>query len=38
MRWTFLGSGMTHPEFLGTLGELSPKARARVEAVSPAFC
>jgi hypothetical protein len=38
MRWTFLGLGMTHPEFLATLGELSPKARARVEAVSPKYC
>jgi len=38
LRWTFLGSGMTHPEFLATLGGLSPKARARVEAVAPTFC
>jgi hypothetical protein len=38
MRWTFLGSGMTHPEFLGTLNELSPAARARVEAVAPTYC
>jgi hypothetical protein len=38
LRWTFLGSGMTHPEFLATLGDLSPAARARVEAVSPTFC
>jgi hypothetical protein len=38
LRWTFLGSGMTHPEFLATLGSLGPAARARVEAVAPAFC
>ena len=38
LRWTFLGSGMTHPEFLATLGDLAPAARARVEAVAPAFC
>jgi hypothetical protein len=38
MRWTFLGSGMTHPEFLKTLGTLSPAARRRVESVAPAFC
>jgi hypothetical protein len=37
LRWTFLGSGMTHPEFLATLGGLSPAARARIEAVAPAF-
>jgi hypothetical protein len=38
LRWTFLGSGMTHKNFLETLGQLSPAARARVEAVAPAFC
>ncbi len=37
-RWTYLGSGMTHPKFLATLDKLSPAARARVEDVSPAFC
>jgi hypothetical protein len=37
-RWTYLGTGMTHPNFLDTLGRLSPAARAKVEAVSPAFC
>lgn len=37
LRWTFLGSGMSHPEFLATLGSLSPAARARLEAVAPAF-
>ncbi|WP_017326920.1 hypothetical protein [Synechococcus sp. PCC 7336] len=29
-RWTFLGSGMTHPNFLQTLGELSKPAVDRV--------
>jgi hypothetical protein len=38
LRWTFLGSGMTHPNFLGTLERLRPAARARVEDVAPAFC
>jgi hypothetical protein len=37
LRFTFLYSGMTHPEFLATLGGLSAAARARVEAVAPAF-
>lgn len=29
-RWTFLGSGMTHTNFIATLDELSPTAAARV--------
>jgi hypothetical protein len=37
MRWTFLGSGMAHPNFLATLGELRPAAREHVERVTPAF-
>lgn len=37
-RWTYLGSGMTHPKVLETLESLSPKARQRVETVSVAFC
>jgi hypothetical protein len=36
-RWTYLGSGMTHPKVLETLESLSPKARRRVESVSSAF-
>jgi hypothetical protein len=38
LRWTFLGSGMTHPKFLETVGELSPADRARIEEISPVFC
>ena len=37
-RWTYLGSGMTHPKVLEMFGSLSPAARARVESVAPAFC
>lgn len=37
-RWTYLGSGMTHPRFLEMLGELSDEQRDRVAAVSEAFC
>lgn len=37
-RWTYLGTGMTHPKFLGTLGQISPAARQRVEGISLAFC
>lgn len=36
-RWTFLGSGMTHENFLATLGGLRPAARQRVEQLAPAF-
>src|SRR5262245_32972447 len=38
LRWTFLGSGMTHPKFLGTLGDLAPDQRARIEEIAPTFC
>lgn len=37
-RWTYLGSGMTHPNFLATLESLQPAARPRIEQVAPAFC
>lgn len=38
VRWTFLGSGMTHPRFLQTLGALAPIGRVSVERIAPAFC
>ena len=38
VRWTFLGSGMTHPNFLATLEDLGQGTRARVEQIAPAFC
>lgn len=37
-RWTYLGSGMTHPKVLETLESLTPKARQRIESIAPAFC
>lgn len=37
-RWTYIGSGMTHPKFLETLGELSPAKRQEIEGISPGFC
>lgn len=37
-RWTYLGSGMTHPKFLQTLGQLAPEQRSRIEQVAPIFC
>jgi len=38
LRWTFLGSGMTHRRFLETLALVTPTARATVEALAPTFC
>jgi P-aminobenzoate N-oxygenase AurF len=37
-RWTYLGSGMTHPKFRETLAAIAPEARDRIDAVAPAFC
>ena len=36
-RWTHLGSGMTHPNFLATRQSLSPEAAERVEQIAPCF-
>jgi hypothetical protein len=36
-RWTYLGSGMSHPQFLETVGRFSPAQRARLEGIAPAF-
>lgn len=38
LRWTFIGSGMSHPNFLATVERLRPGAREWVEAIVPAFC
>jgi hypothetical protein len=37
-RWTYLGTGMTHPKFLLSLERLDPEQRKRIEAISPMFC
>ena len=37
-RWTYLGSGMTHPNFRATLAAISPAAHDRVAAIAPTFC
>lgn len=37
-RWTYLGSGMAHRNFLATLERLRPAARERVERLAPTFC
>lgn len=36
-RWTFLGSGMAHPQFRASLARLSPRLIERLDAVAPAF-
>jgi hypothetical protein len=38
MRWTYLGTGMTHPNFLDTVQSIKPEARAQIERMAPAFC
>lgn len=37
-RWTYIGSGMTHPNFLATVNYLSPKWKEKLESIAPAFC
>ncbi len=37
MRWTFLGTGMTHPKFLQSLGSLSEVQKERIQEVAPTF-
>jgi hypothetical protein len=37
LRWTYLGSGIAHPEFVATLAAMSPAARDRITALAPAF-
>jgi hypothetical protein len=38
MRWTYLGTGMTNPNFLATVEQIRPEARKQIEAMAPAFC
>lgn len=38
MRWTYLGTGMTHPNFLATVEKIRPEAREQIETMAPAFC
>jgi para-aminobenzoate N-oxygenase AurF len=37
-RWTYIGSGMTHPKFLESVGRLAPGARENIERIAPTFC
>jgi hypothetical protein len=38
IRWTFLGSGMTHPNFLATLDHLHTEASRRVKQIAAVYC
>jgi hypothetical protein len=37
-RWTFIGTGITHPRFMDTIASLSEADQKRLEAVGPVFC
>jgi hypothetical protein len=37
-RWTYIGTGMTHPKFLMSLERLNIEQRERIEMISPMFC
>ena len=36
-RWTYLGSGMTHPDFLESVARVLPAASVQIEELAPAF-
>jgi hypothetical protein len=38
LRWTYIGTGMTHEQFLATVEQIQPGAKARLMAVAPTFC
>lgn len=37
-RWTYIGSGMNHPNFLSTAESLSPEWKQKLEQIAPSFC
>lgn len=37
-RWTYIGTGITHPKFLETIGALSSEQQERLVGVGPVFC
>src|SRR5690606_2844558 len=37
-RWTYIGTGMTHPKFLEAVGRLAPEQQTRLEEIAPVFC
>jgi hypothetical protein len=38
LRWTYIGSGITHPMFLDSVEGLDPSLRRKAEEVGPAIC
>lgn len=38
LRWTFLGSGLTHPQVAATLQRVTPDGAEKIAEVAPAFC
>jgi hypothetical protein len=38
IRWTYLGTGMTHPNFLSTVEQIKPEAKKQILSMAPAFC
>lgn len=38
LRWTYIGSGMTHPKFAATVAAISPGGSERIREVAIAFC
>ena len=36
-RWTFIGSGMSHPSFLASVEKLNPTFRPKLEEIAPTF-
>ena len=38
MRWTFLGSGLVHPQVKATLEKITPAGARKIAEVAPAFC
>ena len=37
-RWTYIGSGMNHPNFLATINDLSPEWKVKLASLAPSFC
>ncbi|QZZ21293.1 hypothetical protein J5X98_02050 [Leptothermofonsia sichuanensis E412] len=37
-RWTFVGSGLTHPQFMETFNRVSPAQQARLSKMAEAYC
>jgi len=38
LRWTFLGSGLTHPQTRAALMRVSPAGAEELAEIAPAFC